>query len=250
MPGLQPHNGDTSRHERHHLILHRRCFILPHHLAKMPLAASRVMMRHSTSAIRRAGIRNASSTSEAAGAAKDTAAKVQSKASDGLSRVTSSAGPLVSKAGSAAAGVMSRLAMVGGRTGRLVGRIQSRLRIFAFRYQLANRTFTALIPPTIYYSKVGLELGRLVFQQRKMDLPSVATFQSSFARLRNPSSLFSSSSSGAQPTGILNRVRNLSTAEWASVGVVAAEVIGFFSVGEMIGRMKLVGYRSSAPAHH
>jgi len=42
----------------------------------------------------------------------------------------------------------------------------------------------------------------------------------------------------------------MSSAQWATVGIVAAEVIGFFSVGEMIGRMKIVGYRSSAQAHH
>ena len=28
-----------------------------------------------------------------------------------------------------------------------------------------------------------------------------------------------------------------------SAGVVGAEVLGFFTVGEMIGKMKLVGYR-------
>jgi hypothetical protein len=33
-------------------------------------------------------------------------------------------------------------------------------------------------------------------------------------------------------------------------GVVAAEVLGFFTVGEMIGRMKLVGYHGEAGAHH
>lgn len=42
----------------------------------------------------------------------------------------------------------------------------------------------------------------------------------------------------------------MSTAEYTSAGIVAAEVVGFFTVGEMIGRMKLVGYRSSAQAHH
>jgi F-type H+-transporting ATPase subunit g len=36
----------------------------------------------------------------------------------------------------------------------------------------------------------------------------------------------------------------MSNAQWASIGVVAAEVIGFFSVGEIIGRFKLIGYRA------
>ncbi|KAF2182530.1 mitochondrial F1F0-ATP synthase-like protein g subunit [Zopfia rhizophila CBS 207.26] len=200
----------------------------------MSLAASRTVLRHSTFAVRRAGIRNASSTSEVAGAAKEKATNAQSKASEGLSRVTSSAGSALTKVGSATAGALGK---VGGRTGRLIGGIQS------------------LIPPTIYYSKVGLELGRLVFQQRKMNPPDLATFQSYFQPLlnglRNPSSLTQTSTSGvAQPANVLNRLRNLSTAQWVSAGVVTAEVIGFFSVGEMIGRFKVVGYRSSAPVHH
>lgn len=52
-----------------------------------------------------------------------------------------------------------------------------------------------------------------------------------------------------EPANILAQVRNLSSAQWLSAGVVAAEVIGFFSVGEIIGRFKLVGYRTKE-AHH
>lgn len=33
-----------------------------------------------------------------------------------------------------------------------------------------------------------------------------------------------------------------------TVGVIAAEVLGFFTVGEMLGRFKIVGYRGT-PAH-
>ncbi|KAF2107553.1 putative mitochondrial F1F0-ATP synthase g subunit [Lophiotrema nucula] len=197
----------------------------------MSLAASRAVLRHSTFAVRRAGIRNASSTSEVAGAAKEKAVEAQSKASEGLSRVTSSAGSAVSRVGGA-------LGKVGGRTGRLIGAVQS------------------LIPPTVYYSKVALELGKLVVQQRKLSPPDVATFQSYFQPLinavRHPGSLLSSTanSSAVSPLNILNRVRNLSTAQWVSGVVITAEAIGFFTVGEMLGRLKLVGYRSSAPAHH
>lgn len=72
--------------------------------------------------------------------------------------------------------------------------------------------------------------------------------------LRNPATLFAQAgrvaeSSSAQPQNVLQRVRGLSQTQWLSAGIIAAEVIGFFSVGEMIGRFKLVGYRA-APAHH
>lgn len=65
--------------------------------------------------------------------------------------------------------------------------------------------------------------------------------------LRNPSSLatrLASEANNTNPQTILAQVRGMSNAQWASIGVVAAEVIGFFSVGEIIGRFKLVGYRS------
>ena len=35
----------------------------------------------------------------------------------------------------------------------------------------------------------------------------------------------------------------------ASVGVIGAEILGFFTVGEMIGRLKVVGYRSDREHH-
>jgi F-type H+-transporting ATPase subunit g len=57
------------------------------------------------------------------------------------------------------------------------------------------------------------------------------------------------SSSAAQPANMINTVRSMSTAQWASIGVVVAETIGFFTVGEMIGRFKLVGYRGKKAEH-
>jgi hypothetical protein len=71
--------------------------------------------------------------------------------------------------------------------------------------------------------------------------------------VRNPGSIMSAASSSAgsiQPQNILNQARNFSTADLTSVGIIAAEVIGFFTVGEIIGRLKIVGYRTSGDAHH
>jgi F-type H+-transporting ATPase subunit g len=65
--------------------------------------------------------------------------------------------------------------------------------------------------------------------------------------IRQPASLFNrvaSEASNTTPQNLLAQVRGMSNAQWASIGVVAAEVIGFFSVGEIIGRFKLIGYRA------
>lgn len=79
----------------------------------------------------------------------------------------------------------------------------------------------------------------------------MATFQSYFQPLinvaRNPAAI--KSLNFPSPQNFLARVRNASPKELALAGVTAAEVIGFFTVGEMIGRMNIVGYRGEA-AHH
>lgn len=78
--------------------------------------------------------------------------------------------------------------------------------------------------------------------------------------VRNPSSFGSQTAQAAEkqaeavitnPQNFLTRLRNLDHATLTTVGITAAEVIGFFSVGEMLGRFKIIGYRSSgAHAEH
>lgn len=66
------------------------------------------------------------------------------------------------------------------------------------------------------------------------------TYQSFWSRVQKGS--FS-------PQTILQQVRGLGTAQLAAGGVVLAECLGFFTVGEMLGRFKLVGYHGEV-AHH
>jgi len=176
--------------------------------------------------------RAASSATEAAGSAaskaQQTASIAASKASDGLSRVTSSAGNALGAAGKALGGI-------GGPTGRLIGAIQG------------------VVPPTIYYSRVALEMGKIVFEARKMNPPSLQTFQSywniALSYLRNPSAISSAASSAPPPATLLAHVRNVDRQQLAAAGIIAAELLGFFTIGEMLGRFKIVGYRSSTVAH-
>ncbi|KAI9714584.1 MAG: hypothetical protein M1812_006389 [Candelaria pacifica] len=114
-----------------------------------------------------------------------------------------------------------------------------------------------MIPPTIYYSRVGLELSKLVFQGQKMSPPSFASFQAYLQPLinaaRHPASVFTqttTTSNTMAPETILGQMRNLNGQQMVGGVVVLAEAIGFFSVGEMLGRFKLVGYRSSNGEHH
>ncbi|OHE97444.1 hypothetical protein CORC01_07226 [Colletotrichum orchidophilum] len=172
-------------------------------------------------------------TKKATESAKDAAGKASeysAKAAQGLSRAASAAGPALS-------GAVNALGKVGGRTGKIIGFIEKQ------------------VPWVIYYSRVTLELSKIVFHGQKMAPPPVSTFQSYFqtalGAVKNPNALLSSASSAAstavaaKPATIASRIN---TATVAAGAVVAAECLGFFTVGEILGRFKLVGYHGETHA--
>lgn len=145
-------------------------------------------------------------------------------------------------------------------------------------FVLSNSIYLALVPPTIYYSKVGFELSKLVIRGQKMSPPyvvpsnqqlsnvdnllieplgrTIEAFQSyltSFTHIiRNPNAFFGTAKSTADSInigGILSRIRNVNTQQLASLGIIIAEILGFFTIGEMIGRFKLIGYRGDTEHH-
>jgi F-type H+-transporting ATPase subunit g len=77
--------------------------------------------------------------------------------------------------------------------------------------------------------------------------------------IRNPSSLASRTAGAAEstaasavnnPQSFLTRMRNFDSATISSAVVIGAETFGFFCVGEMIGRFKIIGYRGGHSEHH
>jgi len=83
----------------------------------------------------------------------------------------------------------------------------------------------------------------------------MAQFQSYFQPVtnafRNPRSIGASAASISNAINfesILRSIRNVNRQQLTTVGLVSAEVLGFFTVGEIIGRFKLVGYHG-APSH-
>lgn len=96
----------------------------------------------------------------------------------------------------------------------------------------------------------------------------VSTFQAYFQRavkgIRDPSSLFSSATqttagkavektaqkAAENPQGVMSSMRNMDRAQLVSGAVITAELLGFFTVGEIIGRMKIIGYRGDTAGHH
>ncbi|KAL1875319.1 hypothetical protein VTK73DRAFT_10156 [Phialemonium thermophilum] len=205
-------------------------------------AARPLVMRRSALQIGRRLQSTASPSSSASSAASSAASSTQaaassaaSKAAQGLSRVTSSAGPAIVNAAKGITGALSR---VGGRTGRLIAFVERQT------------------PLVIYYSKVGLEVAKIVFKGQNMTPPPLTTFQSYFQnlvkQLKNPATLFQRAAAGQKsPSSALQAVRGISRAQLVTGAVVLAECLGFFTVGEMIGRFKLIGYHGENPtAHH
>lgn len=98
-------------------------------------------------------------------------------------------------------------------------------------------------------------IGKSLFNQDKSSEHQLtfyhsplATFQTAFqnawVQLQNPAKLIQTS------TAFVKSARSLTPTQLAAGGVLAAEILGFFTVGEIIGRFKLIGYRGAAPAAH
>ncbi|KAG0642573.1 mitochondrial ATP synthase g subunit-domain-containing protein [Tuber brumale] len=183
--------------------------------------------------------RFASTTAESASqTASQAASKAQDAAKQTAAKAQDAAKFAASKLMSAASGLGNSLGKVGGRTGQLIKGVES------------------LIPPTIYYARVAKEFSKLVFYGQKMSPPNVETFQKTFSpiidMLKNPRALMNlvSTSPALKPTSILDQLKQFTPKEYAQAGVLTAEVIGFYTVGKMIGRRKIVGYRGGNGDHH
>ncbi|KAK3117046.1 ATP synthase subunit G atp20 [Teratosphaeriaceae sp. CCFEE 6253] len=230
-------------------------------LIRLPLRQSRWLLQRRAASTTTEATNKASST---AAKAKESASDVAGKAQQGLSRVTSSAGSTISSAAERASQAVSG---VGGRAGRLISFAQG-MRIPEWPLL---RTWTnqmqGLVPPTVYYARVVGELGKIIFQGRSMSPPTMQTIQSYMAPIqnavRNPQALMNQTSSQASqvagkateaasgnPEALMSQLRNFDSGALVSVGVIAAELVGFFTVGEMIGKFKIIGYRSEGGAHH
>jgi len=153
------------------------------------LSVGRQMVRfESTSTTQKA----TEAAKQAASKASSTASEYTAKASQGLSRVSSAAGPAIANA---AKGVSGALGRVGGRTGRLIAFIErmhhsplpcGRLApcLFCMRSVVAGRQLPiwwtkailtsspiGQVPFVVYYSKVGIELSKIVFKGQNMTPP-------------------------------------------------------------------------------
>lgn len=81
-------------------------------------------------------------------------------------------------------------------------------------------------------------------------------FDSIFRIVRHPGAFFfggaSENTTLITARDVLSRIRNVNREQLISSGIIFAEVLGFFSIGEIIGKRKIVGYRGDVEhgEHH
>lgn len=95
---------------------------------------------------------------------------------------------------------------------------------------------------TIYYGKIGIELSKQVYHKEKLQPPNLDTFKHIYGQFykdslhywNNPNELYLR----------LNKVKKIEKDDFIKVGAIGVQLVGFYSVGEILGRRKLVGYHS------
>ncbi|CAD6646672.1 XXYS1_4_G0021960.mRNA.1.CDS.1 [Saccharomyces cerevisiae] len=90
----------------------------------------------------------------------------------------------------------------------------------------------------LYYGKVGAEISKQIYLKEGLQPPTVAQFKSVYSNLYKQSLNFA-----LKPTEVLACLRNIQKNELLKYGAYGIQLIGFYSVGEIIGRRKLVGYK-------
>ncbi|GMM51508.1 F1F0 ATP synthase subunit G [Starmerella bacillaris] len=105
-----------------------------------------------------------------------------------------------------------------------------------------TKGISSLTKTTIFYSKVAGEIGKYVWQKEGMALPSLAEFQQSFTNAYK-STVDLGLAFSQKPAAGLHYARNLKKDDYIKGGAVLIQLAGIFSIGEMIGRGHIYGYK-------
>ncbi|SCU91242.1 LADA_0F08878g1_1 [Lachancea dasiensis] len=97
---------------------------------------------------------------------------------------------------------------------------------------------------SIYYSKVVGELSKQVYLKEGLQPPSIADFQSVYTKLYKQAV-----SAALKPKQSLGFIKNVQKDDVVKYGAYGIQLAGLYSLGEVIGRRKVVGYTNYG-AHH
>ncbi|CCH40884.1 ATP synthase subunit g, mitochondrial [Wickerhamomyces ciferrii] len=105
---------------------------------------------------------------------------------------------------------------------------------------------TANVNKAVYWSKVTGELAKQVYLKEKLSPPSIADFQTVYTTLYKQVLQLST-----KPKEVLSFAKNFGKNEALNYGSLAIQLLGLFSLGEIIGRRQIVGYpQFGSQTHH
>lgn len=104
---------------------------------------------------------------------------------------------------------------------------------------------TVNVNKSIYWTKVTGELAKQIYLKEKLSPPSIAEFQSVYQTLYKKALEYST-----KPKEVLSIAKNLTKNDFLNYGAIGVQIVGLFSLGEIIGRRQLVGYPQFGSSHH
>lgn len=104
----------------------------------------------------------------------------------------------------------------------------------------AVNMLNCVVSKTVFWGKVVGELSKQVYIKEGMAPPSSAQVKAVFELLQSQATAFVK-----HPEQAFNTIKDNAVPYAITFGVGAVQVVGLFSLGEIIGRRKIVGY-----SHH
>lgn len=95
-----------------------------------------------------------------------------------------------------------------------------------------------LASKTLYYGKVGAELSKQVYLKEKLQPPSVSDFKRAYLGMYYKGLYYAT-----KPNEFIALVRAIKKDDAIRYSAYLVQILGFYSIGEIIGRRKLVGYK-------
>lgn len=104
-----------------------------------------------------------------------------------------------------------------------------------------------LVSKALYFGKVGAELSKQVYVKEGLQPPAINIFKQTYINWYKSSLKFAQ-----DPQPLIKCAQNLKKDDLIKYGAIGVQLLGFFSVGEIIGRRHVVGYKSyyHSPATH
>lgn len=101
-----------------------------------------------------------------------------------------------------------------------------------------------LATKTVYYGKVGAELSKQIYLKERLQPPSIDEFKRAYVGFYQKGIFYAS-----RPKDIISLVQTFNKDHYIKFTAYFVQLLGFYSVGEIIGRRNVVGYKDHSNHH-